>query len=46
MLEMINEIDLDGNGKIEFPEFCTGVFRVAHPDALLKIDDLGISTLS
>jgi calmodulin len=22
ILEMINEIDLDGNGIIEFPEFC------------------------
>lgn len=28
ILEMINEVDIDGNGQIEFPEFCVMMKRM------------------
>uniref|UniRef100_A0A914S4N1 EF-hand domain-containing protein n=1 Tax=Parascaris equorum TaxID=6256 RepID=A0A914S4N1_PAREQ len=28
ILEIINEVDIDGNGQVEFPEFCVMMKRI------------------
>jgi len=37
--DMINEVDVDGSGAIEFPEFCVGYFLFTNKSNLIGQKD-------